>query len=241
MRDDLRDVREFYASRGGRVASKLLRTRMAAIWPDLSRLCVLGLGHTQPFLSLWERQARLCVAGEFAAAGRRRAGTHMLASASCMAHESGLPFPDLSFDRILLCHALETSRHTTKLLREVWRLLKDDGRLMLMVPNRRGLWAHVENSPFGQGAPSSRRQIERLLADALFRVERAEGALWLPPANLRPLLKVGTLIDRTGARLAPQFSGVLLIDAVKDVYAALPAGKPVTRRIRALLPAGVMP
>ncbi len=240
MPDDLRDVTEFYASRSGRVASRLLKRRMAAIWPDVSRLCVLGLGHTQPFLSLWEKQASLCVAGEIRPGEvRPRAGTHLLASSSCMAHEGGLPFGDLSFDRILLCHALETSRHAPKLLREVWRALKDDGRLLLMVPNRRGLWAHVENSPFGQGAPSSRRQVGRLLAEALFRVEQTQGALWLPPGNLRPVLRAGTLIDEAGARLAPQFSGVLLIEAVKDVYAALPAGQRATRRLRtrALLPA----
>ena len=218
MRDDLREVTDFYASRGGRVASRLLRRRIAALWPDLARLCVLGLGHTQPFLSLWEQQARLCIAGET----RTRSGMQSLASASCLVHETALPFPSLGFDRILLGHGLETSQHAPKLLREIWRVLKDDGRLMLLVPNRRGLWAHVENTPFGQGAPSTRRQIERLLAEALFRVEKTDGALWLPPGNLRPLLRLGNLVERGGARLAPQFAGVLLIEAVKDVYAALP-------------------
>ncbi len=231
MPDDLRDVTEFYASRRGRVASRLLRRRLGTLWPDLSRQCVLGLGHTQPFLSLWEQQARLCIAGEVRAA----ADTHLLASASCLVYEHRLPFADLGFDRILLGHVLETSLNTPRLLREIWRVLKDDGRLLLMVPNRRGLWAHVENTPFGQGAPSSKRQIERRLADALFRVERIDGALWLPPVDLRPMLRLGHLAERTGARVAPQLSGVLLIEAVKDIYAALPAARRARRRV--LVPA----
>ncbi len=230
MRDEFRAVTDFYASRGGRVAARLLRRRIATVWPDLSRLRVLGLGHAQPFLSLWERQARLCIAAE-----THGSALHLLASASCIVRDDRLPFPDLSFDRILLSHALETSLNAPKLLRAVWSVLRDDGRLLLVVPNRRGIWAHLENTPFGQGAPSSKRQVERLLADSLFRVEKAEGALWLPPVDLRPMLRMGNLVERAGARVAPQFSGVLLIEAVKDVYAALPAGKRARRRM--LLPA----
>ena len=229
MRDEFQDVSDFYASRGGRVAARLLRRRLASVWPDLGHLRVLGLGHAQPFLSLWEKEASLCIAGEHHA----HIDTRLLASASCIVRDDSLPFPDLTFDRILLSHALETSLNGPRLLRNVWRVLKDDGRLLLVVPNRRGMWAHLENTPFGQGAPSSKRQIRRLLADALFRVEQTEGALWLPPADFRPLLRMANLVERAGSRTAPQFSGVLLIEAVKDVYSALPAGRRVRRRVLA--------
>ncbi len=231
MRADLREVTDFYATRGGRIAARLLRRRLGQMWPDAAGLRVLGLGHAQPFLSLWENQARTCVAGE-----RARTDIHLLASASCIVHDSRLPFADLSFDRMLLSHALETAVNAPRLLREVWRVLRDDGRLLLMLPNRRGLWAHLENTPFGQGAPSSRRQVERLLAESLFRIERTDGALWLPPGDLRPLLRMGNLVERAGARVAPHFPGVLLIEAVKDVYAAVPTGKRAHRRV--LVPAG---
>lgn len=235
MRDDLREVTDFYASRSGRVAARLLRRKLATLWPDATRLRVLGMGHTQPFLSVWEHDATLCIAAERGGPGNTP-NTQSLASASCIVADLQLPFPDLSFDRILLGHALETAPDGPRLLRAVWRTLKDDGRLLLMVPNRRGIWAHAENTPFGQGAPSSKRQIERLLADALFRIERTDGALWLPPGNIRPMLRAGRLVERTGARIAPQLCGVLLIEAVKEVYAALPAGKRAHRRV--LVPAG---
>ena len=227
MSDDFRVVTEFYASRGGRVAARLLRRQLGVMWPDLARLNVLGLGHAQPFLSLWQHDAALCVAAET----RLPADTQHLASATCIVDEHELPFPDLSFDRILLSHALETSTSAPRLLRMVWRLLKDDGRLMLMVPNRRGLWAHRESTPFGQGEPWSRGQIDRLLKQSLFRTERSSGALWMPPADLRPVLRLGRATERTGARLAPHLSGVLLIEAVKDVYAAMPTARRALRRV----------
>ena len=73
--------------------------------------------------------------------------------------------------------------------------------------------------------------VPRALRIVGYRVEQVEGALWLPPADLRPLLRMGNLVERAGARVAPQLSGVLLIEAVKDVYAALPAGKRARRRM----------
>jgi alpha-ketoglutarate-dependent 2,4-dichlorophenoxyacetate dioxygenase len=43
-----------------------------------------------------------------------------------------------------------------------------EGRLLLIVPNRRGIWARLDSTPFGHGRPYSRGQLERLLGDALF-------------------------------------------------------------------------
>ena len=42
---------------------------------------------------------------------------------------------------------------------------------------------------------------------------------------------MSNLVERTGARMAPQFPGVLLVDAVKDVYSAMPAAKKARRRV----------
>ena len=39
------------------------------------------------------------------------------------------------------------------LLRECWRVLRDDGRLLVVVPNRLGSWALFDHTPFGQGRP----------------------------------------------------------------------------------------
>ena len=105
---------------------------------------------------------------------------------SCTAEEDALPFADLTFDRILLVHGLEIAENARHLLREIWRVLKDDGRLLVVAPNRRGLWAYVEATPFGHGQPYSPGQVGRLLAASLFRVERRDTALYLPPSHPAP-------------------------------------------------------
>ena len=98
-----------------------------------------------------------------------------------MAEEDALPFPDLCFDRILLVHGLEMAENARRLLRETWRVLKDDGRLLVVAPNRRGLWAHTEHTPFGHGQPYSPGQVSRLLARHMFHVEHRDSALFTPP------------------------------------------------------------
>ena len=132
---------------------------------------------------------------------------------------------------MILVHGLEAAENARGLLREVWRVLKDDGRLLVVAPNRRGMWAHLESTPFGHGQPFSAGQIGRLLAASLFRVEQRDTALYLPPSNLRLVLRSAPLLERTGRRVLSGFSGVTITEAVKDVYAALPLRKAPRRRL----------
>jgi hypothetical protein len=117
------------------------------------------------------------------------------------------------------------------MLREVWRVLKDDGRLLVVAPNRIGLWAHWDSTPFGQGQPYSPGQIGRLLAASLFRVERRDTALYVPPTAWRVVLRSARLIERVGRGVVPTLAGVTLTEAVKDVYAAMPLRETVRRRV----------
>ncbi len=221
---------QFYATARGAVAARLLRERLADFWPDLTGQTVLGLGYPLPYLRLWRETAARCVAVIPAQAGAARwpAGAPNL---TCTAEEDALPFADLSFDRILMIHGLETAENARRLLRELWRVLKDDGRLLIVAPNRRGPWAYLESTPFGHGQPYSSGQLGRLLAGALFRVERRDTALHLPPSRRRVVLRGAMLLERSGRRVAPGLAGVTITEAVKDVYAALPLRAVPRRRL----------
>ncbi len=230
MATDAQAAVDFYTSARGAVTARLLRERLLSLWPDLAGESVLGIGHTAPYLRLWRGQARRCIALTPAQMGAARwpAGAPNL---SCSAEEDALPFPDLSFDRILLIHGLESAESARRLLRETWRVLKDDGRLLVVAPNRTGMWAYWESTPFGHGHPYSVRQLSRLLADALFRVERQEAALWMPPSRVRLILRAAPLLERAGRRLMPGLSGVTITEAVKDVYASVPVRAVASRRL----------
>ncbi len=216
----------FYLTARGQVAARVLRARIAALWPELPGLSVLGLGFPEPFLELWRYHAYRCVGAT--------SSHHSLPAApargSVAIEAMRLPFPDLSFDRILVIHGVEPSGHDERLLREIWRVLKDDGRILVVAPNRMGLWAHVETTPFGQGQPYSQGQIDRLLAGAMFRPDRRDTSLFTPPTNWRLILGASALWERLGRFLMPSLAGVTLTEAVKDTYAAMPVTNAVVRR-----------
>ncbi len=128
------------------------------------------------------------------------------------------------------------------LMREVWRVLAPNGRLLVVVPNRRGLWARVDATPFGHGQPYSRSQLAKLLKDALFQPEDWQYALYMPPFSWRVLLKWPVFWERLGLVLWPAFSGVIMAEATKQIYAALPVKEVRTRSRRVVpVPAGVTP
>ena len=228
MSGEVHGFGEFYESPAGQATARLLRARLETLWPQLHGKAVLGIGYSAPYLSLWQEEAACCIALSPPQLGTVRRTA--LANGACVAaEEDRLPFPDLSFDRILLVHGLEAAESARRLLRDVWRVMKDDGKLMVVAPNRRGVWAHSEHTPFGHGEPYSPGQISRLLARHMFRVERREAALFVPPVGW--MLRRGQGWDRIGRMLWPEhFAGLVLAEAAKDIFAVIPAGGVRARR-----------
>ncbi|WP_298726283.1 methyltransferase domain-containing protein [uncultured Ferrovibrio sp.] len=225
LRPDIIDLREFYSGHLGQAVRRLLRLRLRAIWPDVSGLRVMGLGYATPYLRIFEAEAERVIAAMPGPQGVVR-WPRGLPGRVMLVDEDELPLPDASVDRLLLMHALENSENVRALLREVWRVLTPQGRLLAVVPNRRGLWAHIEATPFGQGRPYTPPQLTRLMRDSLFSPTQAQSALWLPPANRAFVVRAAFAWERTGEILWNRFSGVLLLEAEKQVYAAAPL-KPV--------------
>lgn len=217
-------LRRFYGGPLGHVAARALRGRLATLWPQQPGAALLGLGYATPYLSLWRAANDRTAACTYAAMGavrwpRRRAGL------ATVAEEDRLPFPDLAFDRVLMIHALEHAENARRALREAWRVLKDDGHILIVAPSRTGWWAYSESTPFGHGHPYSPGQLERLLRSVMFRVVRRDVGLFCPPLGWRALLRGAGAWERAGRRFAPRLGGVVLIEATKDMYAAIPAGE----------------
>src|SRR5690606_26477301 len=64
-----------------------------------------------------------------------------------LAEETRLPFMDAVFDRVLLVHALEECDAAHTMLREVWRVMAPEGRLVVIAANRWSLWAQSGATP----------------------------------------------------------------------------------------------
>ena len=228
MRPHVVELRDFYQGHLGQVARVLLRRRLRQLWPSVRGQAVLGLGYATPYLSPFRGEAERVVAVMPAAQGvvhwpSREPGLVALSD------ELELPFADGEFDRILLVHELENSEQVRPLLRELWRVLAAGGRLLAVVPNRRGLWARVERTPFGHGRPYSPGQLARLVQENLFQPTERQAALYVPPVRSRMLLRAAGVWERGGAMFGQAFAGVLLLEASKQLYAA-EALRPARRR-----------
>src|SRR6187399_2122538 len=232
MTIDVIDLRDFYSRRLGIVARQLINRGIRARWPDADGLRVLGLGYPTPYLGLFREDSERCIAFMPAAQGVLKWPTGRPALAS-LVDEFSLPLPDAAVDRILLVHALEMSDDPEGLLREVWRVLAPSGRLMAIIPIRRGVWTRTDTTPFGHGRPYSRSQINQLLRETWFTPTGWSEALYVPPVARGWFLRTAVAWERTGATLSAPFAGVHLVEATKQVYRAIPA----RREKRILVPA----
>src|SRR5205085_3552177 len=155
---DVVDLRNFYAQPLGTVARRLVSRAVRTRWSDTRGQRIAGIGYATPYLGLFREEAERCLALMPAAQGVLRWPSERQGLAA-LVDELALPLPDAAVDRVLLVHALEMAHDPGALLREVWRVLAAGGRLLAVVPNRRGLWARTDTTPFGHGRPYSRTQI----------------------------------------------------------------------------------
>ena len=225
---DVVDLRDFYRQGLGHASCRMIRRRLRDLWPDLTGLTVVGLGYATPYLTPYRDEAARVLALMPEGQGVLRWPGDGL-NLTALTEEAELPLADSSVDRMLVVHGLEGAGQIRPYLREIWRVLADDGRLIVVAANRAGIWARVDRTPFGHGHPYTAGQLERLLRDSLFTPVETDSALFIPPLKSRFLMATAPAWERLGRRWFSRVAGVVLVEAAKQVYAGLPARR---RRMR---------
>src|SRR5260370_27595433 len=179
MPSDVVDLRDFYRSALGQVARRMIRRAIQRVWPELRGMRLVGIGYAPPFLSALSGDTERARAVRRAALGVLRwppeGGNRVT-----LADEGELPFADYSIDRVLLVHALETSDEVGAMLKEIWRVLAGGGRVLIVAPNRRGIWARLDRTPFGSGRPYTMPQPSQWLRDEQFTPVGGDDARFIP-------------------------------------------------------------
>jgi SAM-dependent methyltransferase len=232
---DVVDLRNFYSQALGVVARRFIGRGIRARWPDTRGQSVLGMGYATPYLGLFREEAERCLAFMPAAQGVVQ-WPSTRPSLTALVQETELPLTDAAVDRVLLVHALEMADDPVELLREIWRVLAPHGRLLAVVPNRRGLWARSDNTPFGYGRPYSRSQITNILRETWFTPTGWGEALYVPPVGRGWFLRSAVAWERAGATISA-FAGVHIVEATKQVYRAIPARRERRQLMPVLKPA----
>ncbi|MDA0924733.1 methyltransferase domain-containing protein [Roseicyclus sp.] len=225
MHLDVTDLRQFYYRTSlGRIAQKAVRDRMLALWPEAQGQTVVGFGFAVPLLRPYLGQARRVI-GVMPAEQGVMPWPAGMENVSLLCREGLWPLATGIADKIVCLHGLETSEHPAAVLEECARVLGPGGRALFIVPNRSGLWARRDATPFGFGRPYSLGQLEAQMKRHDFTPERHAAALFAPPSHHRFWLRSAELLEKMGARLSRRYAGgVILLEVSKRVHAPTKPG-----------------
>ena len=206
--------------------------RLHTLWPHLEGSDVLGFGYSRPYLSDYQKGAHSIV---YALPGGQGFSGHNTrrGNSAVVVPEPYLPFPPAHFDRVLVAHGFEESADLQTLLSELWRVMKPEGRIVIIAAARAGLWSRTDKTPFGAGRPFSRTQLSNALKQEQFVPVVRSGALYSPPFDIVCGPRTSKAIEKFGETVWPGFSGLVLVEAVKRLY----AGHDAKAKKRVLRPA----
>ena len=154
-------------------------------------------------------------------------------SAAVLCDFDALPFDNQSLDLVVLPHALELARDPHLTLHEVERVLRPEGRVVILGLNPASLWGLRQrfgrlSRGVGSTAPASLflpnsgefiayRRLRDWLRLLGFEVEAGRFGCYRPPASSQKWLGRFEWMERAGDRWWPVFGAVYSLTAVKRV------------------------
>ena len=155
-------------------------------------------------------------------------------------HPEELPFESQSIDLVVLPHVLEFAQDPHQVLREVDRVLRPEGRVIVVGFNPVSLWGVRQMVPAGLVRPFVPRAAHLIGVPRLrdwckllsFEAERARYGCWRPPCRTQLWLDRTRFIERAGDRWWPICGAVYLSVAIKRVRGMRLIG-PAWKRARA--------
>ena len=217
MRLDVTELMSFYNTPLGGCAQKAILERINGLWGSLDGLDVLGIGYAPPFLEGLTGTPRRRISLMPTGQGAHSWMPSERGSATALSEDTRMPFPDALFDRVLIVHALEEAGHAPHFLREVWRVSAPEAKILIIAPNRSGVWSLSDATPFGHGRPFSQKQLKRLMRDALIEPTAWARSLYTPPIDWKIFTSSSEGWERAGEIFVSKLGGVNLIEGVKRV------------------------
>ena len=227
---DVVALREFYSSRLGQATEASVTASISAMWQQSPGERLMGLGYPVPWLDRFSADCERTICLMPASQGALQWPISDQIT-TCLTYDDELPLRDASIDRILMVHFLEHAENANECMAEAFRVLSPGGVLMIVVPNRSGLWARFEHTPFGTGKPYSKRQLNKLLRANQFTPDVWSDALHFAPSSRDFMLKFRRGVERFGRKLVPAFAGAICVSASKQLYQGIPVTTRAKRRV----------
>ena len=217
----IKQYEDFYNSREGRVVRHTLKKTLDPLF-DGTKGRVIGLGYASPYIG---KNLSLFSAELYEDGARVNGYKGRDIDNISFAHLHRIPLETSSVDVIVMVHGLEYSFVPDEVLKDIFRVLKSEGKFILVVPNRAGLWTNVSWAPFGHGHPFSSTQLKSLLEKSNFKCERICSALYFPPFRKPFIYNMANILEKYGQSLLSAFGGVNVAVARKKTYATIKPSK----------------
>ena len=151
MRPDIVNLRQFYSSPLGRKVKRRLRRVVRDHWGEEHGLHTVGVGYAAAMLPPVTKDPSARIVALMPTIQGAIYWPVDEANHSILADEMRPPFMPSSLHRVVMLHLFEYSHAPDELLKIWWQLMAPGGRLLLIVPNRRGIWARFGATPFTTG------------------------------------------------------------------------------------------
>lgn len=231
------ELKAFYTTQKGKLVQAFIAKQIKAVCTNIKDSQVVGLGFALPYLgSFLAKDKKNYVAAAMPYSSGVIHWPPERRNRTLISDESELPFPDESVDLMVVVHVLEYSSEVREMMREIWRVLHPGGKLIVIVPNRQGIWAHIEGSPFSHGQPYSCIQLSNLLKDSMFVPLSWRTILFAWPSNWHLVLRLTSLFEWMGRLLFPMLGGIVMIEAEKQIYSMSDKTR-MRKKLRSVIPA----
>lgn len=204
-------------------ASEIIQSCIDGMWGDVDAQAIMGL---------------LTRHNAYDAPGKRVArtftdDTNPFPMQAVCAQGEALPYRVDQFTHLLVTHVVEFSHHPIELVQECARVLEPQGRMILIVANRSGLWARADGTVLGDGQPYSYAQICTLLDQAKLKIMHTRHCLLTPPMRSEKWFTRVAKITEPLAPFCPILCGVHVLEIQKQVR-GLPPGtrSPVLKKAK---------
>ena len=230
MNFNLDDLIKFYNSELGLNCVNIIQEKLDFLLQGNEDQEILGLGYILPYLINNRIKSRLSFLSVPSANNKIKFIKNSYNS-SIEIDEKAFPFKDLQFDKIFVSHWLEVSDRLDLVMSEIWRVLKGQGKIILIIPNAFSFWALRENTPFGKCRSFSQTQMKKLLHLHGFEEIKLNFCLYFPPIHQKFLLTNYKTLEYIGGTIFKNFGGVMIVEATKFNY-AIPKNKLKTYRYK---------
>lgn len=219
MHLDVTNFYQFYQTVLGGLVKRVLMENLDELWEKNCDNYICGLGYCEQFLEIYKQRGVKTLSLQSIYSGVYVQNSS-LGIRNLLIDENHLPLADNSQTHILSMHLLEHTASPFSYIKEVARVLSpDNGEAIFIIPNRRGLWARIENTPFGHGKPYTKQQIIDVAEAYNLHIKNYKTALFFPPREHPPIRLYVNLAEYIGSHsFLSSYGGVHIIKLVKYAY-----------------------